>query len=102
MSDLKEKIEWAETHQEQANRIADQSTQWVKQHFGTKIGFGITFARYYKDPLVAVLSAYQHVDDWENVLHSESADMEPIMKCAGVYGEECNELDDTLHYRAHV
>ena len=73
-----------------------------KATFWHKDRFGITFARYYKDPLVAVLSAYQHVDDWENVLRSESADMKQIMKCAGVYGEECNELDDTLHYRAHV
>lgn len=102
LSDLKEKFDWAETHQEEAKRIADQSTKWVKQHFGTAMGFGVTFDRYYKAPLVAVLDAYQHDDDWTNVLHSASSDMKPIMKCAGVYGEECEELDDSLHYRAHV
>ena len=99
LSDLKDKYEWAEANQEEAKRIAERSTEWVKHWFGTTEGFKDTFDSLYKKPLEAVLSAYQHVDNWNEVLKGK--DLKPIMRCSGVFTEECEQLDSSLHYYSH-
>ena len=98
LSDLKDKFEWAEANQEEAKSIAERSTEWVKHWFGNE-GFKDTFDSLYREPLEAVLSAYQHVDDWNEVLNGK--DLKPIMRCSGIFGEECEQLDRSLHYYSH-
>ncbi|KAL7510334.1 hypothetical protein ACHAXN_007294 [Cyclotella atomus] len=89
LSDLKEKFDWAEANQEEARRIAQRSTEWVKVSFGEE-GFESTFSKFYREPLEALVGAYQHVDDWEHIL--DQADMKPIMKCSGIHDSQCEQL----------
>lgn len=89
LSDLKEKFDWAEANQEEARRIAQRSTEWVKVSFGEE-GFESTFSKFYREPLKALVGAYQHVDDWEHIL--DQADMKPIMKCSGIHDSQCEQL----------
>jgi hypothetical protein len=94
LSDLHEMFDWAEANQEEARRIAERSTEWVKVRFGEE-GFKSTFERFYREPLKTVVDAYQHVDDWEHILGQ--ADMTPIMKCSGIYGSQCKQLSIRIH-----
>ena len=57
LSDLLEKLEWAESHPKEAQRISDNATELIKK-LKTLEGFEPLFQEYLLKPLQAVVKAY--------------------------------------------
>mmetsp|Transcript_11182 Transcript_11182/g.17063 ORF Transcript_11182/g.17063 Transcript_11182/m.17063 type:complete len:595 (-) Transcript_11182:754-2538(-) len=66
LSDLREKIEWAETHPDEARKIAGSATEFMRQ-MGTPEGYENLFIEDVVKPLKAVIDAYVPgtQGDWE-------------------------------------
>jgi|Transcript_4916 hypothetical protein len=100
LSDLKEKYEWAESHPIQAQRIANRASSLALM-FGTQRGFKAMYNKFYLEPLQSVVNAYQPLpsgQDWREIIASVEPELRPILKCAGKYLLDCEELDPTLDY----
>ncbi|KAL7540061.1 hypothetical protein ACHAXR_009832 [Thalassiosira sp. AJA248-18] len=100
LSDLKDKFDWAESHPEEAKRIADQATKFMR-HLGTPEGFEQMFEEDFVQPLRRVIEAYQPTSTilpselssrvgslkgktWMDVLQSpEGSHMERLLECNG-------------------
>lgn len=90
LSDLKLKLEWAESNPEKAKWIADQGTAFMR-NFVSEKGYGQLFQEDFVEPLRQVIEAYQPVSvthpgqTWMEVLQGapEGALMEPIAECSG-------------------
>jgi hypothetical protein len=57
LEDLMEKLEWAETHQDEARRISENATELMKR-LSTSEGFEHLFAQHILNPLLEVIEAY--------------------------------------------
>ncbi len=57
LSDLREKIEWADTHPDEARKIAERATEFMRQ-MGTPEGYEALFVEDIVKPLKAVIDAY--------------------------------------------
>ncbi|KAL9178380.1 hypothetical protein ACHAXT_000027 [Thalassiosira profunda] len=90
LKDLRQKFDWAESHPEQAKRIADAGTEFMR-HLGTPEGFGQMFEEDFVTPLRKVIEAYQPVasvhpeaTSWQEVLRSAGEGrVLPVMECTG-------------------
>ena len=101
LGDLMEKYEWAEAHPEEARKIAERGTEWVREWYGSVEGFRVTFDEFYRKPLQSVVDAYVHDKDWKGIMEREGKNMKPILRCSGFVGSECEYLDPKLDYHAN-
>mmetsp|Transcript_26906 Transcript_26906/g.57694 ORF Transcript_26906/g.57694 Transcript_26906/m.57694 type:complete len:601 (-) Transcript_26906:68-1870(-) len=92
LKDLKQKFDWAESHPQQAKRIADTGTEFMRD-LGTEEGFGRMFQEDFVEPLRRVIEAYQPVSSvhpdmtsWKELLQSMGEDCRimPVMECRGI------------------
>lgn len=86
LSDLKSKYDWAENHPNEAKRIADASTQFMRE-LGTVEGFGRMFEEDFVKPLREVIEAYVPLSStytdmisWMNTNHAR---ISPVVTCSG-------------------
>ena len=91
LSDLKSKYDWAESHPNEAKRIADASTQFMRE-LGTVEGFGRMFEEDFVVPLREVIDAYVPLSStytdmisWMNTNHARII---PVVTCSG-HGDAC-------------
>lgn len=87
LSDLKQKFDWSESHPQQAKRISDAGTTFMRE-LGTPEGFGKIFDLDFVEPIQRVIDAYQPVAEgmtWRDVLSSMGAEnrMIEVMECTG-------------------
>jgi len=94
LSDLKEKFYWAESHQDQAKKIALEGIEFMKQ-LGTPQGFGRIYEQDFVRPLRRVVDAYQPVSSLgrtyggkgsavvDVLAQLESSGYVPIIGCSG-------------------
>ena len=85
LSDLKEKMEWAETHQDDAKRISDNATALMK-YLSSSAGFGALFEQHMIYPLLRVIQAYKPMnlrDDksWDDAFGQLGEAFWPFMEC---------------------
>ena len=88
LADLKQKFDWAEAHPQEAKRIADAGTEFMKK-LGTVEGFGEIFESDFVEPIRRVIEAYQPIasehpeSSWRDVMESKGVSQMPIMECTG-------------------
>lgn len=108
LKDLKQKFDWTESHPYQARKIANASTEFMKE-LGTPQGFGKLYEQDFVEPLRRVLEAYQPVSiahfqtsqadrlhspdkaskfsskSWRKVLEALDTEnlFKPVMECTG-------------------
>ena len=93
MQDLKKKFDWAEAHPQEAKRIADAGTDFMRE-LGTPQGFGKLYDDVFVEPLKRVIEAYQPVatthpgngKTWRGILsgYGHMVSVNPIMECDGL------------------
>lgn len=77
LRDLKEKVEWAESHPQAAKMIAAQASAMV-MNWATAEGFGEMYDEVLKQPIQMAMDAYQPVgSSYKDVIEEF-----PLMKCA--------------------
>ena len=96
LSDLKDKVAWAEGHQEEAKTIADAGTALVR-HLTSPEGMEEMFQREMVAPLRSVLEAYQPLEEgelWQAALDRiEGEDVVfPVISCSGKRITGCKQL----------
>ena len=102
LHDLKEKFEWAESHQDQANKIALEGIEFMKQ-LGTPQGFGRIYEQDFVQPLQRVIDAYQPVSSLgtyegkgsavvDVLAQLESSGYVPILGCSGNSLDSCQPI----------
>jgi len=102
LSDLKEKYIWAESHQDQAKKIALEGIEFMKQ-LGTPQGFGRIYEQDFVQPLRRVIDAYQPVSSLSSyggkgsavvdvLAQLESSGYVPILGCSGNSLDSCQPL----------
>ena len=79
LSDLREKVDWAETHQDEARKIAESATEFMRQ-MGTPEGYENLFVEDVVKPLKGVIDAYVpgSQGEWEKVFKKS---FEPFIEC---------------------
>ena len=93
LSDLKDKFVWAESHPDQARKIALEGIEFMKQ-LGTPQGFGRIYEQDFVQPLRRVIDAYQPVSSLSSyggkgsavvdvLAQLESSGYVPIIGCSG-------------------
>jgi len=95
MYDLKDKYEWAESHQEEARAISERATQRMRQ-LGTPEFFEEKFNEFFKDPLTDVINAYQPFESedgmsWLEYIQKNNKNLKVMLKCKGHSDEEVCE-----------
>ena len=95
ISDLKEKMEWAEAHPEEAQRISEHATAFVRW-WGTPEGMQEMFNKFYGGILHQVVDAYQPLrkssllstiakEDWRtsmaSMIKSGEDELVPVLSC---------------------
>ena len=72
LSDLKERVEWAENNQDKAQKISAAATALAKK-IGTPEGFEELFHEIFEDPLRRVIDAYQPVTKgtWQEAMRKK-------------------------------
>ena len=97
LSDLKEKFDWAESNPNQAKKIADQATEFMR-YLGTPEGFGQMFEEDFVEPLRRIIDAYQPISTTQpgktlmDVLQSpQGSKMVRVLECSGLvmYSSSC-------------
>ena len=89
LQDLKKKFDWAEAHPQEAKRIADAGTNFMRE-LGTPQGFGKLYDDVFVEPLKRVIEAYQPVatthpnKSWRDMLNDNVLSVNPIMECDGL------------------
>ena len=91
LQDLKKKFDWAEAHPQEAKRIADAGTDFMRE-LGTPQGFGKLYDDVFVEPLKRVIEAYQPVSTthpdktWRGILsgYGHMVSVNPIMECDGL------------------
>jgi len=87
LQDLKKKFDWTEAHPQEAKRIADAGTDFMRE-LGTPQGFGKLYDDVFVEPLKRVIEAYQPVSTthpdktWRDII-SGYDHMVPVMECTG-------------------
>ena len=86
LSDLIEKIEWAESHPEEAKKIAERASEFMRQ-MGTPGGYENLFVEDVVKPLKGVIEAYVpgNQGDWEKDFKNT---FEPFIECPNPLGEQ--------------
>ena len=106
LKDLKQKFLWAEAHPQEAKKIADAATDFMKE-LGTPQGFEKLYEQDFVEPIRRVIEAYQPVSiahfqssqadilhspdkasklnskSWRIVLEALDTDFFPVMECTG-------------------
>jgi len=101
LSDLMEKLEWAETHQAEAKEIADNASLLMEK-LGQPEGFEALFVRHMLNPLVKVIEAYQPMnlrDDaaWNDAFAKVGGDQfTPLIECDAT--ANCRTLEAAKDY----
>ena len=86
LSDLMEKMEWAETNQDEARLISERATALMK-HISTSVGFEQIFDQHMLKPLIGVIDAYEPMnlkDDkaWDDAFEQlGGGDFYQFMEC---------------------
>lgn len=60
LSDLKEKFDWAESNPEQAKKISDKATEFMR-YLGTPEGYGQLVGEHFIEPLRKIIDSYQPI-----------------------------------------
>jgi len=87
LSDLMEKLEWAETHQAEARRIAETATA-LMEHLSTSVGFEPLFEQNMLNPLLGVIEAYKPMNlrdekSWDDAFGQlGGGDFSPFLECS--------------------
>lgn len=87
LSDLEEKVAWAENNPAEAQRIADQATEFVR-HLGSPAGFRQMFQEDFVDVLTQIIDAYQPVaqgTSYRDILDAEENRMQRVLECPGFF-----------------
>ena len=90
LKDLKQKFDWAESHPQEAKRIADSSTDFMRE-LSTPEGYEKMFEQTFVEHLQQVIEAYQPVASvndgmtWRELLQSMGKECRvfPVMECTG-------------------
>ena len=92
LSDLKDKVAWANNHPAEAQRIANEGTAFAK-HFGTPEGFEQMFQEDVLNVLRHVIDAYEPLEQtdnsWRDILDDKDSNMVRVLSCSGhttIYG----------------
>lgn len=99
LMDLKERYDWAESHPNEARKISERATEFVKG-WGSKEGFELKFKEFYEEPLRKVVNAYQPLPEgtsWrEGIQQYRSDSLSPMtmMRCGGNGNRDCEELKE--------
>jgi len=100
LKDLKQKFDWAESHPVEAKRIADASTDFMRE-LSTPQGFSKMFEQAFVEPISKVIDAYQPVasvhngmSSWRELFQSMGKDCHvwPVMECTGDDRSSCTML----------
>ena len=90
LSDLKEKYDWAESHPQEAKRIAEEGTKLMR-YLTSHEGYQEMFNKDIVEPLRRVMEAYQPLSqsqghDWKDALHQlgEGRNLIKVMECSMV------------------
>jgi len=90
LSDLKEKYDWAENNPDQAKKIADQATEFMR-YLGTPEGFGRLYEEDFVEPLRRIIDAYQPISTaqpgktWMDILESpDGSEFGRVLECKGL------------------
>ncbi|KAL7495686.1 hypothetical protein ACHAWT_006868 [Skeletonema menzelii] len=86
LSDLREKVDWAETRPDEARMIAERATEFMRQ-MGTPEGYESLFIEDIVKPLKAVIDAYvpgSQDDDSEFFFKKAFV---PFMECPNMFGK---------------
>ena len=110
LSDLLEKLEWAESHQEEAQRIAKTATNFMKQ-LGTSDGFERMFQSNMVKPLRRVIEAYTPLDPADEIHHGSFRQelrrvtknvgfdwRRPFLQCSGETRFSCKTAGKTVRW----
>mmetsp|Transcript_26263 Transcript_26263/g.44687 ORF Transcript_26263/g.44687 Transcript_26263/m.44687 type:complete len:527 (-) Transcript_26263:49-1629(-) len=101
LSDLMEKLEWAESHQAEAREIAENATRLMNK-LSEPEGFEELFVQHMIKPLVKVIEAYQPMNlrndvAWSRAFQSLGGDQwTPLIECTAHDG--CQKLEGTKKY----
>ena len=98
LSDLREKYEWAESHQDEARRISENGTRFA-QWMASVEGFGQLYEAFLLAPLRVVMNAYRNPtpSDYEGkrvldiILESGKGEFTVISTCSGLYMNSCTK-----------
>lgn len=89
LRDLKSKVDWAESHPDEARGIAESATQFMR-HLGTPKGYEALLQKKFVEPIRRVIEAYKPVAlthpgmSWKKVLESlDDYDTIPVVECSG-------------------
>eukprot|EP00581_Thalassiosira_minuscula_P029020 CAMPEP_0183759078 /NCGR_PEP_ID=MMETSP0739-20130205/6841_1 /TAXON_ID=385413 /ORGANISM="Thalassiosira miniscula, Strain CCMP1093" /LENGTH=755 /DNA_ID=CAMNT_0025996785 /DNA_START=97 /DNA_END=2364 /DNA_ORIENTATION=+ len=105
LSDLREKFDWAESHQKEAREISERATAFIKS-LATEEGFGKFSKELYEEPLKRAVNAYQPIasrdggPSWRELLdkkvvknHKGEAPLRTFFKCGG-HGDLLTDCED--------
>ena len=94
LGDLKRKFDWAESHPERSQQIAEEGTNLMR-HLSSREGFKQMFNEVMTEPLRRIIEAYQPVSttrdqtnwtNWRDALRKIEGDnvMASVIECSGV------------------
>ena len=83
LSDLQEKVGWANMYPEEAEKIANRATEFVR-YLGTPEGFDQIFQEDFVNIMRHMIDAYQPSESWKQILESEDNEMVRLMDCPGL------------------
>jgi len=96
LEDLMEKLEWAETHQDQARRISENATELMKR-LSTSEGFEPLFTQHMMNPLLEVIEAYDPLNLRDEVSWNDAFEQmggsafSPFIECTREHGCRVNK-----------
>ena len=100
LADLRERYEWAESHPEEAQKIARAGTEFAKW-IGTVEGFKSMYQEYLVDPLKASLDAYIPIDEQKfsgktaiDLIDGQGeSSWNVVAICSGLNANSCRDLN---------
>ena len=96
LTDLMEKLEWAETHQDEARRISENATELMKR-LSTSEGFEPLFTQHMMNPLLEVIEAYKPLNLRDEVSWNDAFEQmgrgafSPFIECTREHGCRVNK-----------
>ena len=101
LSDLMEKLEWAESHQAEAKEISENASRFM-QKLSQPQGFDDLFVKHMVNPLVKIIEAYQPMNlrnevEWSKAFQELGGDnFTPMLECDA--SGACNTLEAVKGY----